>query len=242
MSADSICNKSSGFTIGRSWFATLLFSATVLICLSNPASAQISSKKEVSGQVKADIAPEPTKEQAEAEKVTSGRGEPEDAKAIKNWVCDAVIHLTGTSVTWTPATWSMSGNILTDREKACRNYIIANWFDNGAIWNYIKPQLTAAQQDAICKAGSGTFRIDYGFDRRTKDWSITRTIPAPPCNCTAACPDGYHLSGNGNCAKGMCATGSLPNQSYFQNGEGMFIWNGNLYHQVSATNRTCAFK
>lgn len=166
-----------------------------------------------------------------------------EAKSMLHWTCDAVIQLIGTGISWAPPTWPMSGGLFVDREKQCFNFLKTNFLDDGEIWVHIKSQLSAAQQDQICRAGRGQFRVDYGFDKRAKDWSQTLWVTAPPCNCPSTCPDGYHLSGNGNCAKGMCQTGALPNQSYFQNGQGHFIWNGTLYHQVAPTSAgQCSFK
>lgn len=164
-------------------------------------------------------------------------------KMAQSWTCSATISMISTSATFTVPVWTMTGGPLVDREKKCRDHIKSQILHSGLIWTYIKPQLSAAQQDAVCKAGVGGFRVVYGFDSRTKDWQFIEYPKAPPCNCPKTCPQGYSISGNGNCAKGMCSSGSLPNSATFANGQGHFIWNGTLYHQVSPTpNGPCSFK
>lgn len=164
-------------------------------------------------------------------------------KLAKSWTCNATISLISTNVTFTVPSWTMTGGALVDRQAKCKEHIKSQILHNGLIWSYIKPQLTPAQQDAICKAGLAGFRVDYGLTSRPKEWQFVEYPKAPPCNCPTTCPQGYSISGNGNCAKGTCPSGNLPNSATFSNGQGYFIWNGTLYHQVSPTpSGPCSFK
>lgn len=99
--------------------------------------------------------------------------------AVMNWTCDGTIALTGSSYSYSLPPWSKSGPIGTDRENKCKQDIQNNWLNNGAIWQ--KLGIPAAQQNAYCQSG-GTFRIDYGFDTRKKDWSFTQ-FGKPSCKC-----------------------------------------------------------
>jgi hypothetical protein len=97
----------------------------------------------------------------------------------RTWTCDGTIALTGTSYSYALPTWTMSGGLLADREKACKARIQGDYLNNGAIWQ--KLGIPAADQNAFCQAG-GTFRVDYGFDARKKDWSFTQ-FGKPNCKC-----------------------------------------------------------
>jgi len=101
--------------------------------------------------------------------------------AAISWTCNGTIALTGTSYSYALPPWTMSGGRGADRQKKCKEYIQANWLNNGAIWRNLG--IPAAQQDSYCKSG-GTFRIDYGFDKRQKDWNFTQSVGKPACNCT----------------------------------------------------------
>lgn len=99
--------------------------------------------------------------------------------AAESWTCDGTVALTGSSYSYALPTWNMSGGLGVDREKKCKERIQADWLNNGAIWQ--KLGIPAAQQDSYCKSG-GTFRVDYGFDKRKKDWSFTQA-GKPNCKC-----------------------------------------------------------
>lgn len=97
-----------------------------------------------------------------------------------SWTCNGTIALTGTSYSYALPPWTMSGGIGADREKKCKEFILANWINNGAIWKQLG--IPASQQEAFCKSG-GTFRVDYGFDKRKKDWNFVQS-GKPVCRCT----------------------------------------------------------
>ena len=52
----------------------------------------------------------------------------------RSWTCHTTIALVNSGHSYVPEPWGMSGGILTDRAKRCKEYIQANWIDNGAIW------------------------------------------------------------------------------------------------------------
>ena len=99
--------------------------------------------------------------------------------AVMSWTCNGTVALTGTNYSYALPPWTMSGPLLTDREKKCKQYIIDNWLNNCAIWT--KLGIPAAEQNSYCQSG-GTFRVDYGFDKRPKDWNFTWT-GKPCCHC-----------------------------------------------------------
>lgn len=161
----------------------------------------------------------------------------------RNWNCHATISLTGSGATYTVPNWGMSGNALVDREKKCKQRIQSDWLNNKKIWNYIN--LSSSEQNSICKKGTGTFRVDYGFDRRPKSWDFTQTIPAPPCDCELSCKAGYDLdTNNPRCVKLLCKGGAvgIPDNRYGPHNNGLGIWGGNIYHHQPATQGNCKFK
>jgi hypothetical protein len=97
----------------------------------------------------------------------------------KTWTCNGTIALTGSSYSYTLPTWTMSGPIYVDREKQCKARIQVDWLNNGAIWQTLG--IPAAEQNSYCQSG-GTFRVDYGFDTRKKDWNFTQ-FGKPNCKC-----------------------------------------------------------
>jgi hypothetical protein len=106
----------------------------------------------------------------------------EGVAAQKSWTCNATIALQGGSLSYTVPNWPMSGPIASDREKRCKEHVKANWLDNGKIWSVL--DIPSNQQNSYCQSG-GNFRVDYGFDKRSKDWNFTQTSK-PAC----ACPGG----------------------------------------------------
>jgi hypothetical protein len=104
------------------------------------------------------------------------------APPFRNWTCHATIALTGSSYSYTPPAWQMSGPLIgtgSDREKRCREVVEQDWIDNGKIWQFLG--IPASQQNAYCQSG-GTFRADYGFDERPKSWNLLKT-GKPNCKC-----------------------------------------------------------
>lgn len=97
----------------------------------------------------------------------------------RTWICNGTLALTGSIYSYSIPQFTMSGGLFVDREKACRDRIKADWLNNGAIWARLG--IPAAQQNAYCASG-GTFRVDYGFDKRKKDWNFTQFV-RPPCRC-----------------------------------------------------------
>src|SRR5688500_10053100 len=100
--------------------------------------------------------------------------------AAKSWTCDATFAYASHS--YMPPTWEMSSrSLFPDREHRCREAIFSTWLDSNAIIDVLG--LTDAEKAAICSNG-GTFqvRVDYGFDKRGKDWSFVNTV-TPPCVC-----------------------------------------------------------
>jgi hypothetical protein len=157
----------------------------------------------------------------------------------RSWTCHATINLQNTSASYTPSSWGMSGGILTDREKKCKEYIQGNLLGS-AIWTQLSP-LTPEQKDAICKAKGGTVRVDYGFDERGKSWNFTQGIGAPSCNCEKICLQGWQLDKSSKCAKNLsCSTTTLPNQS-FGNNNGLYILNGSIYEWQLPALGKCTF-
>jgi len=99
----------------------------------------------------------------------------------RTWTCNGTIALTGTSYSYALTPWQMSGPVPgsgADREKRCKERIQSDWL-NGAIW--AKLGIPAAAQNSYCQSG-GTFRVDYGFDKRPKDWNFTQS-GKPNCKC-----------------------------------------------------------
>ena len=110
---------------------------------------------------------------------------PDEGKGLKRtWTAHATIQLEGTGKSYTPPGWPMSGPLPpaagSDRQKAIKEYIEQTWLDNGAIWKLLG--INAAEQDQWCQTG-GTFRVDYGFDKRPKEWQFSK-FSKPNCKCT----------------------------------------------------------
>jgi len=103
------------------------------------------------------------------------------AFAARSWTCSATIALTGSNYSYALPPWSKS-LATTDREKKCREDIENHWLINGAIWARLG--IPEAQQSAYCQSG-GTFRVDYGFDKRKKDWNFTKSS-SPKCKCSGS--------------------------------------------------------
>jgi hypothetical protein len=103
----------------------------------------------------------------------------EGVAATKSWTCSATIALQGSSLSHAVPSWSMSGPLTADREKRCKEHVKANWLDNGKIWSTLN--IPANQQNSYCQSG-GNFRVDYGFDKRNKDWQFTQ-MSKPSCTC-----------------------------------------------------------
>lgn len=101
------------------------------------------------------------------------------AFAARSWTCSGTIALTGSNYSYALPPWSKSGPAI-DREKKCRDDIENNWLKNGEIWARLG--IPEAQQSAYCQSG-GMFRVDYGFDKRKKDWSFTKSS-SPKCKCS----------------------------------------------------------
>jgi hypothetical protein len=99
--------------------------------------------------------------------------------SAREWKCNATIALKNSSYSFAVPDWSMSGGITVDREKRCKNAIQSNWIDNGAIWKSLG--IAASEQNKFCQSG-GDFRIDYGFDKRRKDWNFSASSK-PACAC-----------------------------------------------------------
>jgi hypothetical protein len=100
---------------------------------------------------------------------------------VRTWTCNGTIALTGTSYSYALPPWQMSGPVTgsgSDREKECKKRI-QSYLNDVAIWQ--KLGIPADQQDSYCRLG-GTFRVDYGFDKRPKDWNFTQ-FGQPSCKC-----------------------------------------------------------
>jgi hypothetical protein len=97
----------------------------------------------------------------------------------RTWTCHGTIALQGSGYSYAVPSWTMSGSATVDRENRCRAALKSNWLDNGAIWKHLG--IPPAQQDGYCRSG-GNFRVDYGFDRRRKDWNFTQ-LSKPLCKC-----------------------------------------------------------
>lgn len=104
----------------------------------------------------------------------------EGIAVTRAWTCNATISLQGSSLSYTVPNWRMSGSLTTDRQERCKAHIQNNWLNNGLIWSVLN--IPANQQNGYCQSG-GDFRVDYGFDRRSKDWSFTQQSK-PACACT----------------------------------------------------------
>ena len=101
----------------------------------------------------------------------------------RTWTCNGTIALTGSSYSYALPPWEMSGPVPgsgVDRERRCKERIQSAWLNNGAIW--AKLGIPATAQDSYCQSG-GTFRVDYGFDKRPKDWNFTQ-FGKPNCKCS----------------------------------------------------------
>ncbi|HEX6899109.1 MAG TPA: hypothetical protein VF789_05320 [Thermoanaerobaculia bacterium] len=162
------------------------------------------------------------------------------------WTCHATIFLSGTNQQYTPSPWKMSapGISIPDREKRCRQHIESN-FLTGSIWSHFT--LTPAEQDRICKSGNATFRIEYGFDRRTKSWQFTKVLPSPPCDCESRCKTGYDLDnrsspGNPRCIRKLCDTSGIPDQRFGPHENGIGIWQNGIYHHQPVERGLCKFR
>jgi hypothetical protein len=105
----------------------------------------------------------------------------EGVAATKSWTCNATIGLQGKLLSYNVPNWKMNGPLLADREKKCKEHVKANWLDNGKIWTVIN--IPANEQNSYCQSG-GAFRVDYGFDKRSKDWNFTQT-GKPACACSS---------------------------------------------------------
>ena len=154
----------------------------------------------------------------------------------RSWTCNASISLSGSSATYTLIPWNMSGSFK-DREKMCKNHIISNWLNNKKIWK--KLNLTKSDQNNFCKLHKGTFRVDYGFDRRKKSWVFSKKLSTPPCKCS--CSTGWYDGNRKSCVIGVGACdGHLQGIPDGDKGGGYFAWKGNLYKNVKAQ-RQCKF-
>jgi hypothetical protein len=132
-----------------------------------------------------------------------------------------------------------------DREKSCKRYI-ENRILTASIWSHFK--LTPAEQDQICKQGNGKFRVDYSFDKRPKSWSLTKTVPAPPCDCDLSCAAGYDLDntsspGHPRCTRLLCrgTAQGIPDKRFGPHDNGIDIWSGNVYHHQPVVRGACHF-
>ena len=168
----------------------------------------------------------------------------------RSWVCDASVHLVGTNQHYTPQTWSMAtghpDGVWGDREKSCRKYL-ANRILDASIWSHLN--LSAAEQDKVCRDGHGDFRATYSFDRRSKDWSLTKRVPAPPCDCAIRCKSGYDLDttswpGHPRCLKLLCAGAAtgIPDERFGPHENGIGISGGNVYHHQAVQQGPCKFQ
>jgi hypothetical protein len=105
-----------------------------------------------------------------------------NATVIRKWTGHCTIALQGSQKTYVPQSWQMSvGGPLTDRQKKTKEYIESTWLNNGAIWKLLG--MNNQEQDSWCRKGGGTFRIDYGFDERQKEWNFTKYVPVT-CVCS----------------------------------------------------------
>lgn len=158
----------------------------------------------------------------------------------RNWTCHATFHVEGmASLSYTPPSWNMSGNIFSDREHECRNYIRNNLL-RPEVWK--KFGLPAKDQNTICLNGSGSIRVDYGFDERKKSWSFRHTVSSD-CNCKKICPTNWWIDDGGRCASGVpsCGKVDLPDQFYSNGTNGIYIWQGGMY-QWKQPALECLFK
>ena len=162
----------------------------------------------------------------------------------RSWTCHATINLEGSNYKYTVPGWNMSGNAFVDREKKCKNSIQSNWLNNGKIWK--KLGMNAANQNKFCKR-KGTFRVDYGFNKRKKSWDFRKTLSSPSCKCpSTSCPSGLSKDKYGGCVRKLCKT-SRPNNSKGLSGSprtGIFSWNGYVYEIIPPiqSGGMCTFK
>lgn len=181
---------------------------------------------------------------------SAGAQEPQERALARRWTCDATIFLIETPHSYTPSPWEMKTGdpdaVWGDREKSCRNYI-ANKILDGSIWSHFK--LSAAEQDKVCRDGGGSFRVEYGFDKRPKSWSFTKTVPAPQCDCQLKCKAGYDLDNNSwpghpRCVRLLCAgaAAGIPDERFGPHENGIGIWSGNIYHHQPVQQGPCKFK
>lgn len=165
----------------------------------------------------------------------------------RSWTCHATIFLSGTNHQYTLNSWTMSRGGA-DRQKACQNHIYANLLrpGNPAIWKHF--DLSAEEQNRICRAGKGTFRVVYGFDERDKAWNFEQQHLAPPCDCATSCPNGYDLDDrssprNPRCVRLLCpgAAAGIPDERFGAHDKGIGIWGGNVYHHQPVVRGACCF-
>ena len=160
----------------------------------------------------------------------------------RSWSCSASIHLLDSGASYSTS-WDMETGdehaAWGDRERSCKNYIEAEIL-NGSIWS--KLNLTIEEQSAVCKSGSGAFRVDYGFDERGKNWNYNSSEASPGCDCESICPDGWWVDGGGRCATGVCGASHLSNAEFLDDGSGLYIWNGNIYQAQKAEVGNCQFR
>jgi hypothetical protein len=156
----------------------------------------------------------------------------------KDWTCHA---------SFTPISWKMSDkNPFADREKQCKSAIISGWL-SGQIWKNLSPTLTPAQQAALC-GKFGTFRIDYGYDERKKEWNFTHSVPAPKCKCKWTCPaDRWTEARPADpwaCVKKFPGCKLPPGtKPWVQLGNGYFTSDqGDIHHEIPATKGDCVFE
>lgn len=173
-----------------------------------------------------------------------GRAQPPAAAGIgvtRTWTCHGTIALQGSNKSYALPSWQMSGKVPgpgADREKRCREHIEANWLNNGKIWTVLG--LNAAEKNQICQGGPRSFRTDYGFDERKKDWNLTSAVAKPSCSCTATCPAGYNKDEHNRCSRKLCPT-VLPNANYLVDNVGFFAWGGFVWEMVKPNSTTCTF-
>ncbi len=97
----------------------------------------------------------------------------------RTWNGQCTIQLLGSSLSYSPPQWSMSGPNLCDRQAKTKEYIEQTWIDSGTIWKLLN--VPATEQNKYCQSG-GIFRVDYGIDKRPKEWQFTKASH-PICVC-----------------------------------------------------------
>jgi hypothetical protein len=156
----------------------------------------------------------------------------------RTWTCHATVFLTGSTYAYTFPSWRISGGMFEDRQKSCLKYIKEQLLDS-SIWNYFP--LTLAEENSYCQSGEGQFRIDYGFDKRPKNWTHKQNLATPRCDCEVTCPPGWGLDGGGRCATGVCGPVDLPNQEHLEGMSGLYIWRGYIYQAQPPVIGDCFF-